>query len=238
VLRGIYASACGLVAQAARQELLAANLAHASTVGYKRSQAACTAFPEGVSAAPDACGWLNLGVTVTPAILDLTEGPLEKTDNPLDLALVGEGFFVVAGPRSRLYTRAGRFRLDAASRLVTPDGYPVLGQRGPLVLPPGEVVVAKTGLVSVNGRPVDTLRIVRFVSPAQLVPVGGGYLAARGPEQPAAGVEVLQGSVEHSNVRPAAELSRMLLALRIYEANVMAMRTQDQALGRLLNAVS
>ncbi len=258
MIRGIYASAAALASHSARQELLASNLANATTLGYRGLRACATGYPALLRAADDSAGsWPKAGLraapgqlsatgapdlwgpgcTVSAASLDPSPGPLETTGNPLDLALVGDGLFVCQTPRGVRYTRAGRFQLDTGGRLVTPSGYAVLGARGPIVLPPGEVQVREDGQVSVDGRPVDRLRLVTFPDGAQLVPEGQGYLSCSGPEQPAAGLRVVQGAVEHSNVMPATELSRMIQGLRLYEANISAMRAQDQSLARLLSAI-
>jgi flagellar basal-body rod protein FlgG len=266
MLRGIYASACALVSHAAQQDLIAGNLANAATVGYKRVEAAASSFPQALQAAFSADayptfnplagrgplegrseaqlggqsptrGLMSLGVTLSSPSLDLSPGPIETTGNSFDLALSGDGFFVVQTPSGVRYTRAGRFQLDSRQRLVTPDGSPVLGQQGEIVVPPGQVQVAEDGLITVEGREVARLRLAAFTDTARLVPEGNGYLAATGPEQPATACRVIQGALEGSNVRPAAELGAMIRGLRLYEANVVAMRTQDQTLGRLISSV-
>lgn len=239
MLRGVYASACGMMTQAAREDLLAANVANLDTLGYRRLETDTRSFPSLLAASAAGSGALDLGSTLSPTVIDTSPGPVETTGNPLDFALVGSGYFAVAGAGGQvLYTRAGRFTLKANRQLVTPDGQAVLGQKGPITLPPGKVAVAEDGTVSVDGKAVDRLRLVSFANSSSLSPMGNGLLSASGPGQPATGVRVMQGEVENSNVEIAPEMTRMIAALRSYEANVTAMRTQDEALGRLISAVS
>jgi len=240
MFRGIYASACALVEQMARVDLLAANLANASTPGYRRLVTAPESFPELISAGSSPSpGTLRLGVTAAPPIVDLSSGPIEKTDNPLDLAIAGDGFFVISHPSgTRLYTRAGRFLLDATGRLVTPDGYPVLSDRGEVRLPPGRISVAEDGTIAVDNKPIAKLLIVSFPPTASLSPAGHTYYTTTSAPQSTSQARVLQGAIEHSNVNPARELGQMMVALRVYEASVRAMSLQDSSFARLLQAVA
>ncbi len=234
--KGIYALACCMQSQIAHQELSAANLANAATPGFRRLLAASLSFPRRPAASPDAPYPLPAGRTVSPATLDLSEGPLEQTGRPLDLAIVGEGFFAIQTPSGTLYTRNGRFLRSPDGRLITTSGYPVLGQRGPITLPDGPVSVAEDGSVFVAGKLIDRLRLRTF-PPARLAPAAPGLLQARGPGQPA-NCRIVQGAIEHSNVQPARELGRMLSSLRLYEAAVQALRAQDQSLHTLFSAVA
>jgi len=224
----------------ARADLLAANLANASTPGYRRLVTAPESFPEMVPALPSPDpGALRLGTTLSPPVIDLSAGPIEKTDNPLDLAISGDGFFIVSGPSgARLYTRAGHFVLDPTGRLVTPDGYPVLSDRGEVRLPSGQITVAEDGTISVDNKPIAKLLIVSFPAPTSLSPAGHTYYTSAAPPQPASSARIIQGAIEHSNVNPARELSQMMTALRVYEASVRAMSLQDNTFARLLQAVA
>lgn len=235
MIRGIIASARALVVQARRQDLFSANLANAGTVGYKRLRAAVTSQSAGVGASRSR-GW-GVPVTVVGAAPDLSGGPIRRTGNPLDLAILGMGFFVIQTPRGIRYTRAGAFSIDSNRRLVTQQGDLVLGEKGPLTLPPGRVQVGEDGTVSVNGQPVDRLRLVAFGAGTALTPEGEHYFIASGTGAPTRKVRVVQGALEDSNVRPPAELSRMMMGLRVYEANAMALKTQDETVGQLIAAL-
>ncbi|MBC7286518.1 MAG: flagellar hook basal-body protein [Armatimonadetes bacterium] len=240
MLRGIYASCCALVEQAAKADVVAANIANASTLGYRRRTVGTMSFPEVLSASVDAlASHMRLGATAILGRLDFSPGTIEITNNPLDLAIEGDGLFAVRTPAGRLLlTRAGRFQLDASGRLVTPEGYAVVGDRGDIVLPPGDVRVAADGRIFVNGSRVSRLVVYSVQDPNRLTPTASGYFAPQGPIREVERPKVVQGAVEHSNVSPARELADMMAALRAYEANVRAMAIQDQSIGRLLSAVS
>jgi flagellar basal-body rod protein FlgG len=233
MLRGLYAAASGMMTQLARQEVLADNLANASTAGFRRVQTSVGQFRQDLAAAAGATGSAAGGVAVQGAGLDTSDGILVRSDNPLDLALSGNAFFTVQTPRGVAYTRDGRFRLDAERRLVTGRGDLVLGQSGPLTLPAGTVAVTTAGQVSVDGKAVDTLRLAE---PAQPKPLGDG-LYSSGPTRPATGHTVSQGMVEQSNVNAVQEMGRMMNGNRLYEANATALGYQDSSLGALMRVL-
>lgn len=169
--------------------------------------------------------------------VDYQQGPLRETGRDLDVALVGQGFLVVQTPSGLAYTRDGRLGLDAQRRLVTRDGYPVLGVGGLLVIPPGRVNIDAQGNVVVNGAPAGRLQVVQFTNPSGLLRAGGGlYLAAGQEPQQAQGVTVRQGFLEGANVEPVAVMAQMLAGLRAYEASQKAILAMDESTDRLLQA--
>jgi flagellar basal-body rod protein FlgF len=175
-----------------------------------------------------------LGVVASGAT-DFGAGALRQTGAPLDLALEGDGFFVVQTARGERYTRAGSFALNADGQLVTHRGDLVVGERGPVTVPPGEIGVGEDGTVSVSGRAVERLRIVRFNSPsAALTKEGDSLFAANGSERPteANNARVLQGSLESSNVNPLAELSAMIENSREFDSLQRSVTLLMNDLGR------
>lgn len=233
MLRGFYASASGMVAQLARQDTYAANLANASTTGYRRLQTALGQFRQNLAAALQDSDGASGGTEVRPAGVDSSPGPLTTTASPTDLALSGNGFFTVQTARGLAYTRDGRFHLDDQQRLVTARGDLVLGQRGPITLPKAEFTVTASGQVTCAGQTVDTLRLAEPVKPQ---PLGEGLYRAVTP-RPASGVTVTQGALEGSNVNTVQEMGRMLNGFRYYEANATALRYQDESLSALYKVV-
>ncbi len=133
MLRGIYTAACGMRAQEVRQALTASNLANVTTPGYKRDVGVGESFSQvitGFGRTP--VGRLGMTSGITSAYFDMSEGSISNTDCPYDFAIEGEGFFAVeTGWGGVRYTRAGNFRLDTESFLVTADGHRVLGEDGP-----------------------------------------------------------------------------------------------------------
>src|SRR5438132_1410204 len=130
-------------------------------------------------------GWnrlVNEFAVLDGARLDMAQGNLEHTGNPLDLALEGPGFFAVQTKAGTLYTRNGTFRISASRQLVTSAGDPVLGDSGPINLPGGDISISPDGTISVGGGVAGKLRVVSFDAKTQLIAAGGSYYSA-----PAAG---------------------------------------------------
>ncbi|NNF58630.1 MAG: flagellar basal-body rod protein FlgF [Rhodothermaceae bacterium] len=226
-LRNAAASMAELVQ---RQDRTANNLANANTVGYRRDRAFTEVLRERLDAegAPQSdrrtVGWA-----------DLTPGALEPTGNPLDVALEGEGLFVVAGEDGTVrYTRAGRFLMDATGQLRTSSGLAVQGQNGPIQLPPGgPITIGETGEVQVAGQPVDTLQIVTFEDPAALRRFDDTAFTANAEPVALDAPVVRQGFIEGSNVDPIREMTDMIAHVRLYEAQQKVIQTTDGVLGQV-----
>jgi len=188
------------------------------------------------------------GVMPTATVRNFTQGSFEQTDNDLDLAIDGEGFFVVRDGMDNLYfTKDGSFKLsveDGEVKLVTSDGYYVQGDYGDIELGENiaEIYVSREGVISVKRSDTDeieeigTLMLVRFPNPAGLESVGknlyretvasGEYIEAFEGD---AG-EVLQGFLETSNVQIVEEMIKMITAQRAYEINSKSIQTSDEML--------
>ncbi len=265
MLRSLQVSKTGMLAQEARLEVIANNLANAATTGFKRLIASYEELPAPTTAVParsptpaEALAAATGGATPAgalarrpaprrsdgPALLtrvDLRQGALEQTGNPLDLAVSGDGFFVVRVGSAERYTRAGTFRLDAQGTLVDAQGHPLVGGGGPIQLAPGSVAIASDGTVSVNGAAVDRLRVVRFPDPTHVRPVGDSLLALPDGEAPQdlppAQAQVAQGFLERSNANPVHELISLIMAQRVFEAGQRLLVTTDDSLSRAINQV-
>ena len=213
-----------------RQDRTANNLANANTVGYRRDRS----FTEVLRAEIDAEGSPQSDRR-TVGRADLATGALDPTGNPLDVALAGEGFFVVDGPDGApRYTRAGRFTTDADGALRTPAGLAVRGADGPLVLPPGgDVTVNAAGEIAVDGRPAGTLQVVTFEDPATLRRLDDTSFTSAAPPVAVAAPAVRQGFVEGSNVDPIREMADMIAQVRLYEAQQKTVQTTDAILGQV-----
>ena len=153
---------------------------------------------------------------------NLGEGPMTKTDNPLDLAISGPGYFVVETVDGERYTRNGTFQLDAQGQIVTTQGDPVLGADGnPITIPVNEpqISVARDGSVSAGETLVSRIQIVSFEN-EQALEKQSNSLLARGDQEPQAAEEgeVIQGMIEGSNVQGIVEVTRMINTIRSYTA--------------------
>ena len=236
---GLYSSATALDVGLLNHAIIARNLAHVDMPGYRRQFIAQESFQRLVDASSDPSADLGLGTQVRDVYTDFGPGPLEFTGNQLDLAITGDGFFVLDGPDGPLYTRNGVFRLNGTNgQLVNSGGLPV---RGPITLPPGttEITIANDGSVLADGAPIGQLEVVRFANP-ELLQLAGTTLfqAPLGiTPEPDEG-EVHQGYRERSNVQVIDELVMMIAGLRYYEAAQRALRSLDEALQQNTQAAS
>ncbi|MGD9602591.1 MAG: flagellar basal-body rod protein FlgF [Gammaproteobacteria bacterium] len=216
------------------QAQAANNLANANTVGFKADFEAFRAMPLFGEGHPSRV----YALAERPGI-DFAPGALQSTGNELDIAVMGEGFIAVQAPDgSEAYTRAGDLRLDAFGQLTTANGHPVLGNGGPIALPPSEKVqVGGDGTISVRplGQEANTLAVidrVRLVRPdlANLHKGQDGLFRTKDgiPAPPDATVHITSGVLETSNVNPVHEMIQMIETARRYELAVKAMRTAEQ----------
>jgi flagellar basal body rod protein FlgG len=226
---GLFHGAVALEMGARRIDTITTNLANIATPGFKRFGTTQEAFESRLP------GRSVPGLR-SQQVIDFSQGPLERTANPTDLALMGEGFFAVESEAGEVYTRNGSFRLGEQGVLLTAEGRPVVweGSRG-TIDPVGEaLVVDPRGEVRQGARVVGRLRLVAFDRPQALRVDGDGYYHA-GPRlatQPAE-AEVHQGALERSNVQAVEELVSMIGAQRRFEHATNILRSIDQTYRRL-----
>ena len=257
MMRSLWISKTGMEAQQTQLDVVANNLANVGTNGFKRTSAVfedlmyqtlrqsgansseTTQLPTGLQ--------VGLGVRTVATTRQFTQGNLQQSNNPLDLAIKGNGFFMVQMPDGTTnYTRDGSFQVSAQGQLVTNNGNTV--QPG-ITIPANaqSVTIGQDGTVSVSlpgqttPQVVGQLQIATFVNPAGLEARGGNLFAetaasgtatTSAPGANGAG-EVSQGFVETSNVNVVEELVAMIQTQRAYELNSKAIQTSDQMLQRL-----
>ncbi|MGE4032244.1 MAG: flagellar hook-basal body protein [Thermoleophilia bacterium] len=233
MIRGIYIAASGLLAESARQDVIANNLANATTTGFKRSDSIASPFQEmllrsqGMPGTPEV-GDLAMGAQVQGIEMIDSQGALRFTGNTLDIALVGGGHFTVDTPAGRRYTRDGSFQLDTAGRLVTKEGHAVLGANGsPIVLDRGEVRFAADGTVTQGGAVKGTLMITAL-EPGSIRQESMNLLS--GTPQGAPTAEVRQNHLESSTVNVVSEMVELIRVMRSFESNQKAVQSHDEAL--------
>lgn len=237
MLKGISAAATGMLPQIKKQEAIANNLANAASAGFKRDRV----FVEQLSKAqttgvPKAADWQipqRIGLAI-----DFGSGSMDRTGSPYDLAIAGDGFFVVETPSGEMFTRNGHFTVSPEGVLTTAEGHPVLAEKGEIRLPAGTLEVSPSGVVSVEGQTVDTLRIARFADTGTLVRTGPSLFApgtiAVPPEEDKTS-SIRQGFLESSNVNVIQEMVEMIATFRLFEADQRAIRAQDELLARVVN---
>lgn len=165
---------------------------------------------------------------VSPA---MTTGRIIPTSSPMDVALQGEGFFVVNGAQGERYTRNGQFLEDQEGYLATPSGDRIMGEKGPILIKNREFSVGQEGTVMINRQVTDKLRIVKFEQPSRLTKLGNGFWAPGSDRQmplPQTDIRLQQGVYESSNVEVVKEMVDMIAVNRSYEAAQRALRANDE----------
>jgi flagellar basal-body rod protein FlgG len=257
MIRSLWIAKTGLDAQQTQLDVISNNLANVSTNGFKRSRAIFEDLLYQTLRQPGAASsqqttipsGLMLGVGVRPVATEhiFVQGSLQKTENALDLAVNGQGFFQVQMPDGTLsYTRDGAFQMDSTGQIVTSSGYPL----SPAITIPSNatsITVSRDGIVSVvqsgstTATQIGTIQLATFINVGGLQSVGENLFvetASSGtptPNTPGTnGSGVLnQGYVETSNVNVAEELVQMIQTQRAYELNSKVVSTSDTMLGRL-----
>ncbi len=199
-----------------RQEVMSHNLANTSTDGFKAERVFSRLLDNAT---------LEAGSQT-----DFQAGALARTDRPLDVGLVGDGFLVIQTERGLRYTRGGSLSLDTSGTLVDLSGNPVLGRRGPIVLPDGVVQIDQNGDVKVDGAVIDNLRLERAPeNSGKMMREGGLYFVPNGSgvRIREGEVAVHQGQLEQSNVNPIDALVEMLDVQRAYSALQRTAQTID-----------
>jgi flagellar basal-body rod protein FlgF len=235
-----------------RLDRVALNIANVATPGYKREVAAARPFVEVVdqlaASAEAAQGFAEpsagADVSSLKVLYDIRPGTLRMTGEPLDLALTGEGFFEVATPEGPAYTRQGNFQVDARGRLVTAQGYPVLGRNGDIYLTTLRPVIDAAGNITeplategasaqAPGMPVAQLKVVRFEDANAMRRLGDGLLAP-GTGATVAGeaeTHMRQGALENANVSTIQEMVQLMQTMRHAESMQKVASGYDEMVG-------
>lgn len=259
MMRSMWIAATGMGSQQFNLDVISNNLANVNTVGYKKSRAD---FEEllyqemrlpGAASSPETqipTGLhVGLGVRLAATQKIFTEGNLEQTGNPLDLAVEGEGFFKILLPNGdNAYTRNGSFKIDRDGRIVTPTGYPV----DPEISIPDDtrsVTISSDGIVSVTqgGSEVPTeigsIELAKFINPGGMRPIGQNlFVATEASGDEITGVPgedglglMAQGFLEMSNVNVVEEMVKMIISQRAYEMNSKAIQSADEMIQTVNN---
>jgi flagellar basal-body rod protein FlgG len=259
MIRALKTAATGMRAQQLNVDNIANNLANINTTGFKRSKVEFqdlfyqTARVPGRVAGQgiQAPSGLEIGYGTAPVATQriFSAGEILPTNNPLDLAINGDGFFrITLADGSYAYTRDGAFKLSGDGRVVTTDGEPIDPE---ISVPEGStrITIGRDGTVSVlvgnetDPQEVGSIEIVRFMNPAGLRAIGRNLLvetpASGDPIPGTAGLEgygeLYQGYLETSNVEIVEEMVNMIVAQRAYEINSRAIKTTDEMLAQVNN---
>lgn len=220
------------------------NLANASTNGYKRRVNSFSKFlemQEHLNGRSEIDKQLMSDLSLKSEF-DFSQGAIKPTGRKLDVALYGNGWFVMETPDGPMYTRNGRFQTNHMGQLTDTQGRIVAGQAGPIVIPKevsvDDIYIGNDGTVSAGDTTIGRLRIVDLGdAEKQMMPNGeGGYSAPQNADiRPAENISVRQGAIEPSNVNVTKELVDLMTVMRMYEASVKVMGKKGAASKSLMN---
>ncbi|MFW5873447.1 MAG: flagellar basal-body rod protein FlgF [Bacillota bacterium] len=244
MIRGLYSSATGMLANEVKMDSVSNNLANVDTTAFKRDRIIKETFPEMLlhkmekGRRPVEVGSLNNGVAIDEKFTDFTQGGLRETSSQYDLAIEGDGFFAVDTPDGVKYTRDGNFTVDQDGLIVNNSGYPLLGENGVLQTVPGEdISVDSDGVVYVNDLEVDTVQVVDFEDYTELNKVQENLYETDQEVQATDDYRLAQGYLEGSNIQIVNEMVSMIEATRHYETNQKAIQAADTTLEKAVNQV-
>lgn len=216
---------------------VANNLANMSTTGYRREGVVFSEYIQDLGRDAPSLSMASGGTRA----LNLTEGALQRTSAPFDLAIEGEGFFLVATPDGDRLTRNGSFAQSPTGELLTNDGYPLLDAGGtPVFAPPDAraVSIAPDGTLSADGQPLAQIGLWQPVEATDLTKAEGVMFSAPGGVAPATEPgAILQGFLEGSNVQPVAEVTRMIEVQRAYELGQGFLDREDERIRSVLRTL-
>ena len=243
---GLYMSAAGADSQTQRMEVLSHNMANVDTPGFKEELAVLQARDSrAIADGTDVAGRgsindLGSGVSLVETMTNFAEGTLKQTAEPWDMAIRGDGFFVVENDGQQFLTRAGNFQVNADGVLMTPQGYRVLSAAGvPIEINPNMYSrLHKDGYLEHSGAG-DLLALVKPRSMGDLARAGDNLFRPLGPTQALEPGErhVESGFLEISGVRPTRTMMELIETSRMYEANVRMIQNHDQTTGSLVNRI-
>jgi flagellar basal-body rod protein FlgF len=213
-------------------QLIANNIANAATTGFRQEGLVFSEYVNRIEGG-ESLSMASASVRNT----SMLQGSLTQTGGNLDLAIDGEGFFLIETPEGQRLTRAGHFMVSAAGDLVTADGFAVLDAGGaPLFVPPDavELAVSADGTISTAGLPLGQIGLVLPSDPLALQRETGTLFQSQEGVVPAETGRILQGFLEASNVDPISQIARMIQVQRAYEMGQSLMEREDE---RIRNAI-
>ena len=236
----LYQAAAAMNATAQWQEMIAENLTTAPISGGRKREVVFSDVQAGLD--PSAGGGIgNYSIPTVTTVTNFQPGELHVSSNPMDFALEGPGFFTVQLPNGQLaYTRGGEFQVNAKGQLVTNQGYPVLGNTGPIQFNPNSsepVTISTSGEVSQGQEQRGKLKIVEFNNPNLLTMIGAQDFQSDTPEakpMPATSTKVRQGFLEGANTSPTTEMAGLVTAMRMFEANQKVMQMGSDRMSRTI----
>ena len=215
-------------------DVIANNLANVSTPGFKRESAKFEEYITKVAPSEGQTGQQALSFVKDAGVSrDISQGSIESTGAPLDLAINGKGYFTVQTPNGMRYTRDGHFTLDANGQVVTSEGYALQGDSGAITITPDDqnIKIGQDGTISsiVNGisNQIGKLQVSDFADDSALTKQGDNLYSTSQSSTVATDSVIRQGALESSNVQPVLEISHMIEVMRAYQATASLNQSQE-----------
>lgn len=217
--------------------VVANNIANANTAGFRREG---VIFAEHLSALDRHGDTLSMA-NARGRLIDLDQGVLNQTNGTFDLAIEGDGFFMIQTPDGNRLTRAGAFMPSGEGELMNADGHRLLDEgQAPIIVPAGAsaVSVGADGTLSANGLPFGRVGVFETPEGARLTHEGGTVFASDADPEPIEDPRIRQGFIEESNVDPIFEISRMIEVQRAYELGQSFLDREDQRIRGAITAMT
>lgn len=241
----LYSAAAAMNAAERWQDMVADNLATSSVPGARQQEISFSAVQTGLAAATSGSARNNFVIPFAGAATNFSQGEPKATNEKLDLALEGPGFFTVQMPDlSKAYTRDGEFHKNNLGQLATKQGYLVLGTSGPLTFDlanTAPIDISAAGEVSQGADVKGKLSVTEFGNLKALGAGYGGYFRADSPlalPKAATATNVRQGFVEQSNTLPSLAMTSLLLSMRMFESNQKVMTMQSDRMTKTITDLS
>lgn len=260
MIKGLYTAASGMMLQMSKQDVVANNIANVNTGGYKKDSVICQSFPsmlisrlgesqenalgEEQMLPPVVIGPVGTGAVVKNIVTDHSAGNIKQTNNPADLAISNEGYFVVQTPQGERFTRDGSFKINQEGILVTNQGVPVMSTDNQTIQIISDddqtaenFTINKNGSVMVNDQEIARIKIVNFADQRQLEKEGAWMRVKAGEYTAVENPGVVQGYLELSNVNAIKEMVNLINVVRAYESCQKVVLAEDELLGVAIDQV-
>lgn len=256
--KGMFTAVSGAMAQSAKLDTVANNLANVNTTGFKRDGQLFREYLTSYNKEPGTVevprvpasiesfyahnGGDKSFVDLDGTFSDFSQGSIRPTGNNLDLAIEGDGLFQVATPEGARYTRAGNFAVDGDGRLVTKQGFPVQREGGgEFKFTSSDVTVSSNGEVFEKSQSLGKIALMKFANKDALLKQGANLFALKDNLDPkmiaATEAKISQGCLEGSNVNVVREMTDMISATRTFESLQKAIQAYDQMAAKVVNEV-
>lgn len=248
MIKGLYTAASSMEMLEKKSNIRANNLANINSTAFKKSDTVTSSFPEMLlekieaGSKSEEVGEMSAGAFLERSFKDMRQGDLQKTENKLDFAIQGAGFFRVETEAGVRYTRDGNFSINSDSELVSQSGNAVLDVNGDRIqlINGQDFAVDQEGVIYFNNDLKGAqIAVVNFESSEELIQQGDNLYQQvdGGSGEAAADASIAQGYLENSNVKIVEEMVKMIKTSRHYESNQKVITTMDESLSKVINEV-